>query len=83
MLTDTEIRTLKPREKAFKTFDGGGLYLHITPQGGRWWRLKYRYAGREKLLSLGTYPGTSLKLARTKRDDARTLLAQDIDPSAC
>ena len=82
MLTDTTIRALKPREKAFKTFDGGGLYLHITPKGGRTWRLKYRYAGREKLLSLGTYPDTSLKLARTKRDNARTLLAKDIDPSA-
>jgi integrase len=82
VLTDTKIRTLKPREKAFKTFDGGGLYIHITPKGGRWWRLKYRYAGREKLLSLGTYPDTSLKLARSKRDDARTLLAKNIDPSS-
>jgi len=81
VLTDTKIRALRPHEKPFKTFDGGGLYLHITPQGGRWWRLKYRYAGREKLLSLGTYPDTTLKLARSKRDDARTLLAQDIDPS--
>jgi len=81
VLTDTKIKALKPREKAYKAFDGGGLYLHITPRGGRWWRLKYRYAGREKLLSLGTYPDTSLKLARSKRDNARTLLARGIDPS--
>ena len=81
MLTDAQIRTLKPRDKPFKTFDGGGLYLYTTPQSGQWWRLKYRYAGREKLLSLGTYPDTSLKLARSKREDARTLLAQNIDPS--
>ncbi len=82
MLTDAKIRTLVPRKKPYKTFDGGGLYLHVTPGGGRWWRLKYRYAGREKLLSLGTYPNTSLKLARSKRDDARSLLAQNIDPGA-
>ncbi len=80
MLTDTEIRALKPREKIFKTFDGGGLYLQTTPKGGRLWRLKYRFAGREKLLALGTYPDTSLKLARTKRENAKALLAQDIDP---
>ena len=80
MLTDAQIRALKPREKPFKTFDGGGLYIQVTPKGGRWWRLKYRFAGREKLLSLGTYPDTSLKLARSKRDNARTLLAQNIDP---
>jgi integrase len=82
VLTDTKIRALAPREKPYKSFDGGGLYLHVTPGGGRWWRLKYRFAGREKLLSLGTYPDTSLKLARSKRDDARSLLAQDIDPGA-
>jgi len=79
-MTDAKIRALRPSEKPFKTFDGGGLYIQVTPKGGRWWRLKYRYAGREKLLSLGTYPDTSLKLARSKRDDARILLAQNIDP---
>ena len=82
MLTDTEIRGLKPREKPYKRTDGRGLYVIVNPNGSVWWRFKYRYVGREKLLSLGTYPDTSLKLAREKRDQARKLLAQDIDPSA-
>ena len=82
MLTDTKIRALRSREKPYKVTDGLGLYLIINPNGSRWWRFKYRYAGREKLLSLGTYPDTSLKLARDNRDDKRTLLARNIDPSA-
>jgi len=82
MLTDTKIRSLVPGEKPYKSYDSAGLYLQVTPTGGRWWRFKYRFGGREKLLALGTYPDTSLKLARNKRDDARTLLAQDIDPGA-
>jgi Arm domain-containing DNA-binding protein len=52
-LTDAAIRTAKPRERAFRLFDGGGLYLEIAPSGGRWWRLKYRFDGKEKRLSLG------------------------------
>lgn len=82
MLTDTKIRSLVPGEKRYKSYDSGGLYLQVTPTGGRWWRFKYRFDGREKLLALGTYPDTSLKLARSKRDDARTLLAKNIDPGA-
>jgi integrase len=82
MLTNAKIRSLVPGAKPYKTYDSGGLYLQVTPTGGRWWRFKYRYDGREKLLALGTYPDTSLKLARSKRDDARTWLAQDIDPGA-
>lgn len=82
MLTDTEIRGLKPREKPYKRTDGRGLYVIVNPSGSLWWRFKYHYVGREKLLSLGTYPDTSLKLAREKRDQARQLLAKDIDPSA-
>ena len=82
MLTDTQIRGLKPREKPYKKTDSRGLYVIVNPSGALWWRFKYRYVGREKLLSLGTYPDTSLKLAREKRDQARKLLAQDIDPSA-
>jgi integrase len=58
------------------------MYLEIAPAGGRWWRLKYRFAGKEKLLSLGTYPEVTLAEARTKRDDTRKLLSQGIDPSA-
>ncbi len=53
----------------------------VTPAGGRWWRFKYRFDGKEKLLSLGTYPDVSLKLARDRRDDARTLVAKGIDPA--
>jgi integrase len=81
-LTDTAIKAAKPREKPYKLFDGGGLYLLINPDGSRWWRLKYRYGGKEKLLALGTYPGTGLKKARDKRDDARNLLDDGIDPNA-
>ncbi|MDQ3197264.1 MAG: tyrosine-type recombinase/integrase [Burkholderiales bacterium] len=80
-LTDTAIRTAKPRDKPVKLFDGGGLFLMISPPGGKWWRLKYRFGGKEKLLSLGTYPEIGLKDARDRRDEARRLLAQEIDPS--
>lgn len=81
-LTDTSIRNAKPREKPYKLFDSGSLYLEVTPSGGRWWRLKYRIAGRETRMSLGTYPDVSLKAARLKRDQARTQLAEGIDPGA-
>ncbi|WP_018718296.1 tyrosine-type recombinase/integrase [Arhodomonas aquaeolei] len=80
-LTDTAIRNAKPGDKARKLFDGGGLYLEVAPSGGKWWRLKYRYGGKEKRLSLGVYPDVSLKDARDRRDEARKLLANDIDPS--
>ncbi|TQE99653.1 MAG: DUF4102 domain-containing protein [Spiribacter salinus] len=80
-LTDTAIRNAKPAKKARKLFDGGGLYLEVAPSGGKWWRLKYRYGGKEKRLSLGVYPDVSLKDARERRDEARKLLANDIDPS--
>lgn len=81
MLSDTQIRSTKPAEKAVRLYDERGLYLEISPSGGRWWRLKYRFDGREKLLSMGTYPDTGLKAAREKRDRARELLAQGVDPS--
>lgn len=61
-------------------FDGCGMYLEISPAGGKWWRLKYRYDGKEKRLSLGVYPDVSLKDARQRRDDARKLLADGVDP---
>ena len=82
MLSDTELRRLKPAEKSYKRADERGLYVLVNPDGSKWWRFKYRYDAREKLLSVGTYPDTSLKLAREKRDDARRLLAADIDASA-
>jgi hypothetical protein len=81
-LTDNTIRNAKPQEKPVRLFDGGGLYLEVAPSGGKWWRFKYRVEGKEKRISLGTYPETSLKAAREKRDEARRLLAQGIDPSA-
>ncbi len=79
-LTDTAIRKAKPTEKVQRLFDGGGLYLEISPAGGKWWRLKYRHDGKEKRLSFGTYPDTSLASARDKRDAARKLLAAGVDP---
>ena len=82
MLTNTQIRGARPREKPYKLFDERGLYLLVHPKGGRWWRFRYRLRGREKLLSLGTYPDVSLKRAREKRDEARSLVADKIDPSA-
>ncbi|MHB8562671.1 MAG: tyrosine-type recombinase/integrase [Acidiferrobacteraceae bacterium] len=81
MLTDTEIRAAKPRQKVAKLFDERGLYLEVTPTGGKWWRLKYRFSGKEKRLSLGVYPDVSLKDARARRDAARKLVADGIDPS--
>ena len=82
MLTDSAIRRAKPREKPYKLADGGGLYLLINPSGARWWRLKYRVEGREKLISLGVYPDVPLKDARERRDEARRLLASGGDPGA-
>jgi hypothetical protein len=70
----------KPGPRAIKLFDGGGMFLLLNPNGARWWRLKYRVAGREKLLSFGTYPEVSLKRARERREEARRLLADGRDP---
>ncbi|MGI8894937.1 MAG: tyrosine-type recombinase/integrase [Casimicrobiaceae bacterium] len=81
-LTTTAIRSAKPRKKQYKLTDAGGLYLLIAPSGGKWWRLKYRHDGKEKLLSLGTFPDTSLADARARRGDARGLIAKGFDPSA-
>jgi integrase len=82
VLSDTRVRGAKPREKAYKLYDERGLFLFVTPTGGRLWRLKYRLRDREKLISLGAYPDVGLKRAREKRDEARKLLADGIDPSA-
>ena len=89
-LTDTAIRTAKPKNKPYKLFDGDGLFLLVTPLkmgklppsgGGKWWRFKYRFGGKEKLLSFGTYPEISLSSARAKKDAARKQVAEGIDPS--
>ena len=82
MLSDTRVRAAKPREKAYKLYDERGLFLFVTPTGGRLWRLKYRVRDREKLISLGAYPDVGLKRAREKRDEARKLLADGVDPSS-
>ena len=79
-LTDTAIRKAKYPQPKNKLFDGGGLYLDLSPAGGKWWRLKYPFGGKENRLSLGTYPDTTLASARAKRDDARKLLAAGVDP---
>jgi integrase len=81
-LTDAKIRTAAPAHKTKRLFDGGGLYLEISPAGGRWWRLKYRYAGKEKRLSLGVYPTVPLKAARERAADARRMVTNGVDPSA-
>lgn len=81
-ITDVAVRSAKPREKAFKLFDGGGLYLEVSPSGGKLWRWKYRVAGTEKRLSFGIYPDVPVKAARAKREAARQQLAAGIDPGA-
>lgn len=81
-LTDTQIRNAKPAAGPFRLYDERGLYLEVRPQGGKWWRFKYSFEGKAKLLSLGTYPDTGLKAVREKRDQARRLVAQGVDPSA-
>lgn len=79
-LNARQVETAKPRDKAYKLADGGGLYLMVNTNGSKYWRMKYRFAGKEKKLSFGTYPDISLSEARTKRDEARKVLANDKDP---
>lgn len=81
-LVDVTIKKAKPREKDYKLSDGGGLYLLVASTGGKRWRFKYRFDGKEKLLSLGVYPDISLADARDGRDKARKFVANGIDPSA-
>lgn len=82
-LTNTALRNAKPQTKAYRLYDELGLYIQVSPTGGKWWRFKYRFEGKEKLLSLGIFPDVSLSEAREKRNAARKLLAQSppIDPS--
>ncbi|RLA48222.1 MAG: integrase [Gammaproteobacteria bacterium] len=80
-LTDAAIRKAKPREKFYKMFDYRGLFLQISPKGGKWWRFKYRFEGKEKLLSLGVYPDVGLKEARELREEARKQVAAGVNPS--
>lgn len=79
-LSETQLNKAKPKEKPYKLTDGGGLYLLVTPTGGKLWNLKYRYNDKEKKLSLGNYPAVTLADARQRRQDAKKLLANDVDP---
>jgi integrase len=81
-LTATQINNARPRETSYKLFDGGGLFLQVTPAGGKHWRMKYRQAnGKEGLLSFGSYPALSLEQARRKRDEAKSQLLAGQDPA--
>lgn len=80
-LTNTAVRNAKPGAKPIRLWDERGLYLEIAPAGGKYWRLKYRFGGTEKRLALGVYPDVPLAKARERRDEARRLLADGIDPS--
>lgn len=80
-LTARQVSTAKPTDKPYKLSDGGGLYLLVNPNGSRYWRMKYRYAGKEKLLSIGVFPDVTLAEARDKRTEAKRVLAMGDDPS--
>lgn len=80
-LNDRQINNLKTPEKALKLSDGGGLFIYVTPQGAKLWRMAYRFNGLQKLLSFGAYPAIGLSLARQKRVDAKKMLAADVDPA--
>ncbi len=80
MLTERAIRNFKPQSKTKRLSDSGGLYLEVSPAGGKWWRLKYRFNGKEKRLALGVFPRVTLKEARAGREDARRLLDKGNDP---
>lgn len=79
-LSDTAVRNARPRQKAAKLFDGGGLYLKVDPTGSKYWRLKYRFDGKEKTLALGVYPEVTLAEARAERDKWRKVLKEGHDP---
>lgn len=81
MLNARKVEAAKGKEKSYKLFDGGGLYLQVEPNGSRYWRMKYRFAGKEKRLSFGVYPTVTLADARQKREDAKKLLIAGEDPS--
>ena len=81
MLTESEVRAIKPVRYLRKVTDGGGLYLLVTPTGGRYWRFAYRFAQKGKTLALGTYPEVPLERARSRHEFARSLLANGLDPS--
>ena len=81
MLTALAIENAKPRDKPYKLTDGSGLHLLVTPSGSKLWRFRYRFGGKQLMLSFGAFPEVSLVKARAKRDDARALIADGKDPS--
>ena len=81
-LTDIKAKNAKPLEKEYKLTDGFGMFLRVTPKGSKYWQMAYRFEGKQKLFSIGVYPAVSLSDARQRRDEARRLLAQGIDPNA-
>ena len=80
-LTDILCRTAKPKEKQYKLADSRGMFMLVMPNGAKYWRLKYRISGKEKILALGVYPEVPLKEARDKRDSARKQISNGLDPS--
>ena len=81
-LSDVQIKRIKPKAKPYKVSDGGGLFLWVTPSGGKIWRWTYRIEGRAKLMTFGRYPDVPLVLARERHTEARKLLATGVDPMA-
>ncbi len=80
-LTDIKVKSIKPTDKSVKVTDGQGMFLLVKPSGAKYWRFQYRFSGKQKVLALGVYPTISLADARRKRDEARKLISNGIDPS--
>lgn len=80
-LTDKDINNALSKEKEYKLFDGGGLYITIAPKGGKWWRIKYNFEGRENRLSLGVYPAVSIVEARKRKEHIKAQISMGINPS--
>jgi hypothetical protein len=80
ILSDAKLRSVKPASKPYKLYDGGGLFLLVQPNGSRYWRLKYRTAGKERLFAVGVYPEVGLADARERALDARRLIREGSDP---
>jgi hypothetical protein len=81
-LTDIAVRRLKAKDKLYKVSDGGGLFVLVSPSGGKLWRWSYRFEGKQKLMTLGKYPDVPLALARDRHLEARRMLATGVDPMA-
>jgi hypothetical protein len=80
-LAEADIEAASPREKPYRLTDGDGMYLEVSPSGGKYWRFKYRFGGKQKVLALGVHPDVTAAAARRQRESSRALLAAGIDPS--